>query len=200
MKPIIGRAVALTALVAVSGPALANTCPTLDDLKTGIRITYADNFEETYKLSEANEHIVTVEEIFDNTDVSHSLLAQGIYLVQSIQEENGALAPSTRITYTYPLSPGNMPVPQPNGSWNAKIAVLSNDGLTTETHQMRFLERTSLTVGACSYDMVPIRVTYGQGEGETLYYMPELGFAVIGVWTSNGEDDVYEFTSIEVAQ
>ena len=61
---------------------------------------------------------------------------------------------------------------------------------------MRFGAQTSFTVGACTYVMIPVDVVYGK-DGELLYYLPELGFALVGAWGPSSERDYEVYTAIE---
>lgn len=198
MRRIIGVSATLALSVLLAENATADQCPTKNELQKGITVTQTDGYKEIY--SATADNIVTVLGYQDPAEKSQSLLSQGIYLVQTIDVTNDELVPSTRRTYTYPLSPGSMPVPKANGSWTAQVVVTSSDGIDTENHVMRFLDQTTMTFGACSYDMIPVEITYGEGEGETLLYLPELGFAVVGVWRSGGVDEVLSYAEIEAVR
>ena len=184
-------------LAALPCAALAE-CPTGADLSTGIRVLGGDDTVETYQSQ--GPHIVRNDFYFEPGQGSQNLLARGVYLVQSIAIEDRVLDPKSRRTYTYPLTPEMMPDPTPGGQWVAPVAALEDGTLGTQVHSMQFGEQTSLTLGACTYRMVPIRVEYDSDPGyvETLYHLPDLGFALFGAsQDADGTVETYSFLSIE---
>ncbi|WP_299354828.1 hypothetical protein [uncultured Shimia sp.] len=61
---------------------------------------------------------------------------------------------------------------------------------------------TDVTIGACTYDMIPIISIYHALEGyeERLNYLPEFGFAYINEMKDPGEAPfTYNFVAIEAA-
>ncbi|AHM04833.1 hypothetical protein roselon_02512 [Roseibacterium elongatum DSM 19469] len=170
-------------------------CPKSGDLAGGIEIRYADGAVETYRQVAPN--LVTA--VFDAPgspgSAAESLLAQGIYLIQTQDLVNGMPDLQTRTTYTYPLPPGAMPEPQPGGGWAAMVRAEDSTGVDETRHDMRFEAETRLVIGACSYRMIPIEVRY-DGDGELLHYLPELGIAPVGAWGVGEARDMMRYVSI----
>ena len=170
-------------------------CPTGADLATGIRVIDADDASDTYKTY--SEHMVESQYRYEPGEGARSLLAQGVYLVLAQDIENGEVAAGTRSTFTYPVQPGQMPMPEPGGQWVADVVLLDDKGLESTTHQMSFGQETQFALGACSYRMIPIEVLYAEDDGELLYYLPELGFALLGGIGVGADREVFVYTSIE---
>ena len=185
------------AFVAMLPTSLWAACPTGADLTLGIVIGYPDGATETFTQIQPN----VVSAIYAAPDgfVSESLLSQGVYLVQTQEIVDGMRDPGTRMTYTYPLSPGAMPTPRPGGSWSANVVTMEGGSLDQTQHDMRFEAETTLAIGACSYRMVPIEVTY-DGDGELLHYLPELGIAPVGAWGVGADRDMTVYAKIQKAE
>lgn len=190
------RSLLCSALFAL--PVYAQDCPTAADLDGGIRVFSPDGEVETF--TRQSEHIVTAAFRFEQGEGSDSLLAQGIYLVQILDIEGGKIQSDTRLTYAFPLAAGTMPDPVPGSVWSTRATLLDSNGVTDEAQTYNFGAQTQLTIGACGYDMVPISVVYPENDDytETLYYLPELGFALLAGAQDKGEEpDVYVFERIE---
>lgn len=172
-------------------------CPTGADLATGIRVIDSDGATDTYKTN--GENMVESQYRFEPGEGARSLLAQGVYMVLAQDIENGEITAGTRSTFTYPLAPGQMPVPEAGGQWVADVVTLDSDGMSTTTHQMNFGAETQFAIGACSYRMIPIEVRYDEDDGELLYYLPELGFALLGGFGVGANRETYTYTKIEKA-
>jgi len=172
-------------------------CPAGAELATGISVFERGGAVDTYTADGAN--VVESQYRFEPGEGARSLLARGIYLVMSQDVENNALVPGSRTTFTYPTSPANMPLPTPGGTWTAQVATLDSDGLITETHVMTFGDETQLTMGSCGYRMIPVEVRYGEDDGELLYYLPDLGFALLAGVGVGANREMYQFSDIRKA-
>lgn len=170
-------------------------CPTGADLVTGIRVTEPDGSTDTYRRD--SEHLVESQYRFEPGTGARSLLAKGIYMILAQDVEAGRIVPGARSTYTYPLPPDQMPLPEPGGSWTADVVTLDSEGLSSETHVITFGALTQITFGACSYRMIPIEVRYGEDDGELLHYLPDLGFALLGAYGVGANRESYTYNKIE---
>jgi hypothetical protein len=169
-------------------------CPTRADLERGVTISYDDGATELYQRTGPN--IVTAFYRAPDGVSTASLLAQGVYLVQTIDMIDGAPDAGSRATYTYPLSPGEMPMPEPGGFWQADVLYFDRSEALTVLHDMTFGAETTLTIGPCRYRMVPIEVRY-EGDGEVLHYMPDLGIAPIGAWGVGENREMMVYSGLE---
>jgi len=192
---------ALTAALQLSATAASAQCPTADNLQTGIRFTLADGETETFRKKGA----AIVEAVFEYKDppASRVLLAQGVYLLELIDLENGMPQPGTRSTYSYPMTAAEMPLPQPGGHWSVTAAVLDMGDLRRDNQVYTFGTMTQATYGACSYDMLPITITYPGDESDPidlLHYLPGLGLSYLAESTYSGSTDRYDYIAIEALQ
>lgn len=177
-------------------------CPTGNDLAGGIQFELEGDATETY--TTLNDGVVSV--IYKASDgfESRILLGKGVYLLEFAEVVNGNVDASTRTTYSHELQPTNMPDPKPMGRWVSQAAVLESGTPFKEVHNHQFGPLTELTIGGCSYDMIPVTVYYDDDDRsiDLLEYMPELGLAILSGSSSldeNGEriEDVYSYFSIK---
>ncbi|MEO0938032.1 MAG: hypothetical protein AAFY38_07745 [Pseudomonadota bacterium] len=194
------QAAAILALAA--SPAWAD-CPAPGALEQGIAVTAADGTVETFKQIAPGrvENTTNVGE----DEGSYYILAQGIYLRALTDMENGALKPASMTTYNYPLEDAQMPRPVAQGIWQVEVAILEGGNISTELHDIRFGAETRMTIGACGYNMIPVSIRVEEdGETsfeETLYYLPELGFAIYGAYAEpEKETELYTYKSIGMMQ
>ena len=194
------RTFAACLLAPLFAPLPAAACPTAADLDTGVRVHSPDGSVETF--TRLNKDVIVSEFRFEPGEGSRSLLAQGIYLIQINDVYGDEIDTKARTTYTYTKLPGTLPVPTPGGAWNTRVVILDEDGLGTERQQISFGQAGTRTIGACSYDTVPITVVYPDDDySETLEYLPELGLAILTSAQDVGaEADVYSFERIEAVK
>ena len=188
-------------------PSLAwsqSACPTGADLAGGIQFELDGEATETYKT--INEGVVSVEYKASDGYQSRILLGKGIYLLEFAEIVDGNIDTSSRTTYSHELKPVNMPDPTPMGRWVSKAAVLDAGSPYSEIQNHSFGPMTTLTIGSCSYDMIPISVHYDDEDRtiDLLEYMPDLGLAILSGSSSLDEngtrvDDVYSYFSIRAA-
>lgn len=189
-------------LLCLTAPLGAAACPTGADLVGGIRLTDPDGVTETFR--EMQPGVVRGLYTLDDTTTIRNLLGQGVYLLEVVDLENGAPVPDTRSTYSFPIAPADMPRPTPNGGWTTKVATLIDGSLGSETQVYSFGALTTQTYGACSYNMIPITVSFPPDPSDyrdTLHYLPALGFSYLAesAFTENGERNVdrYSYVTIE---
>ena len=170
----------LAILLSLAAGAAQADCPGPGDLATGIRLLGNDGTSDTYR--QHAEHLV--QGVFSDGGSSGTvyMLMQGIYAIEVFQTENGTPVAGTRQTYSYPLGPGEVPMPQPGGRWDT-IALILEEGAEVRRQAESFVfgDATRVTLGACGYDMIPITAIYHDDDGyqERLHYLPELGFAYL---------------------
>ncbi len=194
MKSALISALALFPTVAMAA------CPTAEDLTDGIRFDVVGGDWEVFK--RLNSNAIEARYFFGAGSGVRNLLAQGLYLVEFADFEDNDILHSTRVTYSFPLSLGDMPVPQENGGWNTKAVAFSlEDGFYTETHVYTFGTERTKVFGACSYKMLPIEIRYpidgeDTGDVDVIHWLPELGIGYLAA--SKGEDyhDTYDYISI----
>lgn len=130
---------------------------------------------------------------------SSYLLAKGIYLVETHDEDEGEIIPGSRATYTYPLIGADMPAPVEGAIWQTEAVVSEGMDLRKEVHVYRFGDETTVTIGACDYRMIPVSLTFVADDfTDHFHYLPELGFAYYaGAEDSDGSVEWYTYVKIE---
>jgi len=181
------------------GAVLAQTvCPTADDLDSGIRFTLATGETEIFRRHESG----LIEGLFDvgSGEVLRNLLGKGVYLLEASVLKDGVIDPASRLTYSYPLPPDSLPLPQPGGGWSVSVTLLEGTALSTEAQDYRFGAATVQGFGACSYAMIPITVRYPGVEGgqrDVVHYLPDLGISYLAEYHDSETNDIYVYTQIE---
>lgn len=115
-------------------------------------------------------------------------VARGTHLLQAVEFTDGTILPDTRVTYDYGMSPAEMPIPAPGQRWRVSVHVTDGSGTRGERQMQAYGATTEVTIGACSYDMIPVLIAY-QGAGflvEQVNYLPALG---IGYLVDTRTDD-----------
>lgn len=169
-------------------------CPVAADLEAGIEIGYADDSSEIY--SGLTDDVVLVTE--GGADPTwRNLLARGVFLLQLASLEEGRVDLEYTTNITYPVPPGELPLPVPGAA--AVYETVTNDAnfanISTETQTHSYGDETTLTIGACSYGMILMDVTYsGAGEWASTYiegigYLPELGIGLLLSFREESDDE-----------
>ena len=159
------------------------------NLEVGITFKVKDNGTETF--SRYADGVVAG--IFRASDgyESRVLLAQGVYLLEYTDLENGQPDQSTGTTYAFPVAPTKMPPPQPLGAWNGEVGTREGDEFGKEIQSYQFGALTEISYGACTYGLITVQVHYDD-EDETmdlLHYLPELGLSYLAGSDYGPEDD-----------
>ncbi len=188
---------ALLAFTAFTAPAFAQ-CPTGADMHTGVRITDLDGVSETYRTDGAD--FVRGEWSDGSDSGSRFLLLKGLYVVEQFDTENGQVVAGTRTTHAYPLRPADAPLPVEGGRWDTEVITLDPEGSRTTRESHIFGPPTQITIGGCSYEMMPVIGVFHDDDGyeETLHYLPELGFSyLVETRPKNEAAERYTYIRIE---
>lgn len=187
-------------LLVFSATPVFAACPTIDDMKSGVRFDLASGEYETLRL--VNDTLVESIFHFDGGGALRNLLAHGLYLVEVVDLENDTPVPSTRSVYTYPVEPNFMPMPSVGGSWSTGAALLTSNGIEYETQIYKYGDWAETSFGACTYKSMPITIDYvfeGEfsGDRDIINWLPELGFGYLA-GSIEGEDRTdYTYISIQ---
>ena len=190
--------IALLTVLQTAPMALAAECPTRDTLATGIRFTLASGETETFRTTAEG----LVESLFEGPEqpANRVLLGRGVYLLELIGVDSGIPDPDSRTTYSYPVKPAEMPLPEPGGRWSVTAAVLDMGELRSETQVYEFGPAATAGFGACSYEMIPVTITYpGDDSSNTdlLHYFPALGLSYLAESKYDGNLDRYDYIAID---
>lgn len=191
---------ALTLMIAsLAAPALAD-CPTRADMEGGVTLHDASGETETFKLGPNG----FVRGIYDDGQGygANYLLMGGIYVVEVFDTEEGSPVQGTRSTFAYPVKPSELTPPTPGERWDVETLVNDQGDIYKGNESHIYGPNTEVTIGACTYDMIPIISIYHSLDGyeERLNYLPEFGFAYLVEMKDPGEAPfTYNFVSIEAA-
>lgn len=185
-----------------AAPAFAD-CPVAADLAGGIRVTETDG---TINLFTAQGNgVVQNDGTAPDGYTYRNVLAQGTHLVELGDTENGQYVNDSRRIITYPMERTVMPLPTPNSRWDVAttVAAMGNDGYPEQQVQGWGAPAT-LTIGECTYDMIPGKVTYTNSDFvvfEGLHYLPALGLALLHSYQIQGDPaDTYTAAKIEAVR
>ncbi|MCF2905421.1 hypothetical protein L0666_10505 [Octadecabacter sp. CECT 8868] len=184
-----------------AAPALAD-CPVAADLETGIRVTESDGTTNTFRL--IDDGIVQNDGVATDGYTYRNLLAQGTHLIGLSDTENGNDIPDTVRTMTYAFAPAGMPIPEASSSRSYQTTVTSPTSVYPETQTQAWGAMTTLTIGDCTYDMIPGKLTYTNTDYvvyEGLYYLPDVGLGLLHSYQIQGDPvDRYQAIKIEALQ
>ncbi len=145
----------------------------------------------------------------DRSTYSQVVLAQGLYVLELLEVEDGSPTPGARSTYGFPVAPATLPVPDattPAGSgWTWTVAYNHSGDLGHETHVYTVQPSQQIAYGACRYQVIPVEVRYLPSDGpaediDTLHYLPALGLSYLARTTYSGGGDTYEYKSIRTLE
>lgn len=167
----------LALAVAAVLPALAQAqtapqvCPTAADLAAGVVVTYAHGGIDTFTADPLTPGAVVWQGELQGISLGTTTFAQG-YIYLSATGPNGQ-----EVRYDYGLLPADLPRPEPGGSWEV-VATVTADGVASTERQIHTFGRPgSLTLGACTWEIIPITIAYPE-YSEDLLWFPGLGLSV----------------------
>jgi len=184
-----------------ASPALAD-CPVAADLAGGVRVTETTGTINLFT-AQPNGRVQN-----DGTAVNgylyRNLLVQGTHLAELGDTDGRDYLPDTRRTVTYPRPDAQMPVPTPNTTATYETTITTSGGSYPETQDQSWGAMTTLTIGDCSYDMIPGKITYTNTDYvvfEGLHYLPALELALLHSYQIEGSaPDIYDAATIEAVQ
>lgn len=188
-------------ILMLAAPAWA-TCPTAADLSAGVQLTLDDGTVETYRMTAP--HVVEVSVDQGDGIVSKTMLAKGIYVLSFFDEENGVVDPDSRTNIAFPVNADEIPLPDPLSNASFDTALFEGGAFYKERLIVDWGAQTTVTAGACTYDMIPGQLSYKSDDydhEEVVHYMPALGIASLYSYFDDDMDapDVYAVVKIEKA-
>lgn len=183
----------------LAGPALAD-CPVAADLASGIRLISEDGTREVYL--QQGPGVVEMTGTYPDGYTSRTLLGQGIYVLELVDLIDGQADLSTRLTFAFPMQPGEIPIPAAGDVWQVKTAMWDGYESIAETISARWGSLARVTYGDCSYDMIAGTLSYSSADyshQEVIHYLPQLGFGALYSYDDADlpEPDVYVVVGIE---
>ncbi|MDA9207329.1 hypothetical protein N9O61_00445 [Octadecabacter sp.] len=193
------RVFATIALFTAS-PVLAE-CPTASDLANGVQIVEADGTVNLF--TALGNGIVKNDGTAPDGYTYRNVLAQGTHLIELGDTENGAYISGSLRVVDYQMQPDQMPIPAPNTTWVVDT-IVDNGSEYDERQTQSWGAITTLSIGECSYEMIPGKVSYINSDYtvfEGLHYLPGLELGILHSYQIQGEPPShYVATSIEAVQ
>lgn len=166
-------------LPCVAAAPVGADCPSAADLSTGIRVISATGESETFTTVAPD----VVASVYDDGHgyANRVLMAQGVYLLELVDLENGDVVPETRLVYGHPQGPQAFPAPAPGTTYSATVTMREGSDVWPEAQGYVFGRPSRIAIGACGYDLIEVTVTYADAEDtvETVHYLPELGVSYL---------------------
>jgi hypothetical protein len=194
-------AVLRLSLILLFASTAAVACPGPDALERGIRFEIAGGESESFRRQ--GPHILSATYAVEGDPVSRMLLAQGLYMLELIDIEDGAFVPPSRATYTYEVEPGRMPQPMAGATWSATVTVFEGGSVVTERQVFGFGGESQVSFGPCTYRMIPVEIRYPDAEDgtvELVHYLPELGLSYLARSTWDRGEERYDYLGIEALE
>ncbi|MBY6048229.1 hypothetical protein [Vannielia litorea] len=194
-------AVVLCAAGVLAGTA-GTACPVAADMAGGVRLELANGDSEVFRRTGA----ATVESVLTvgGAEQTRFSYARGVYLLESIEMEGGALVPGSRATFAFPTRPEGTPEPAPGHGWGLRIVATYGGDPVAEMLGIRFGEPGEATIGDCTLEMLPVEQRiYEDGElvaREERNYIPALGFSYALAWHEDDRVDRYDYVNIEAVE
>ena len=185
-------------LATVAAPTLAQTvCPTAADVaKTGVLITFEDEVSEVHQEISAGQ----IQIDYMSPDYQgQSLYAHSVYALSFATIEDGHIVPGSVWVFSYVAGNDTLPIPEPGGSWESQSAYRIDGSIETEIVQHTWGESTSIQIGDCTYDAVPVRIDFDgdfYDHTEEMLFMPDLGTAILLAYEDGDGRDEYSAVSI----
>lgn len=187
----------LLALLLLSTPALAD-CPDAGDLASGIQVGEDDGTVHIFR--DLGNGVVEQTGTYTDGYTFRTLLAQGVHVLQLSDTENGKVIPDSIANTAYPDNAADLPVPAAGMTWQVNTTINAYGDIYAEEQSQVWGQPTSLSVGACTFNALPGKITYvsdGDVIVESLYFLPDAGFALlVGYDDTGGDPSVYTYTSI----
>jgi hypothetical protein len=179
----------------------AEACPGGDALEHGIRFEIAGGETETFRRH--GPHVVAATYAIAGGPVSQVLLAQGLYMIEAVDIQDGALVPPSRTTYTFEVEPGRMPRPVAGAVWHTRVTVSEGGDPMVEPQRYSYGAETQVSFGPCTYVMTPVEIRYPQAAEDTvefIHYLPELGLSYLARTTWERGEERYHYLGIEALE
>jgi len=165
-------------------PAAAG-CPTAEDLdQGGVWISYQDDwYTHTYRTGP--DLVVEVTHYGDGSDGYWFETWRGLHILREASLVDGKPDRAGLVSYTYPISLGSLPGADATGRWEGEVAVEGADGAPRQPARSAIAigPRSTITIGACSYETVAIHAVWGDGDSPAgtyaLQHLPDLGVSVL---------------------
>ena len=172
------------ALGLLADPAMATApqCPIAADLAQGIHLRYLDGTEAEYRQRPDGMIEVTEAGTAAGGGALRFVSRFGLYDFEAALLTEGVVSPDQQVSYSYAGQPPVEPKPKGN-AWVGEVTATFPGGATDkETAAYVFGEKGKTDLAGCSYDVIPVSVTFVRAagwEGQAFLYFPALGLAAL---------------------
>ena len=191
----------LIAALTAASPALGE-CPVAADLASGVQVTETDGSVNLF--TALGDGVVQNDGYSPGGYSFRNVLAQGTHLVELGDTQGEDYVPNSRRTVTYPMAQAEMPIPQTSTSLEFETTITTAGGEYPEQQIQKWGEASTLTIGECTYDMIPGKVTYTNTNYvvfEGLHYLPDLELSLLHSYQIQGEiASTYTASRIQVVE
>lgn len=187
----ISRPLALVSALALMGGAALADCPVnMADTADGVFVSFSDFYVRYDRLADGS--VLEQEVYYDDGSGFRVHSLSGAFVVRTWQTHFGAIVERSSEVTDYAVGTDNLPTLFPGQSWEGSTVRRHDDGTTNvETVAVAMDPESQVTIGSCTYQSWPMRVTTTGTDGgvfiDRLTYLPTLGFAIY-----HGGADQYE--------
>lgn len=188
-------------IAGITAPAAAQeTCPGPADKGRPIAVQFESGLVEVHRTEDGQVWTI---EAFEAGEMIYRLeVAHGTHLLSYVEMVGQMPVEESRVTYDYGRTVPDMPAPSPAGRWQVDVNVTDSSGVFVEGQMQAYGAVTDLTIGACSYQMIPVLIAYDTDDFyvEQINYLPELGIGyLVDSQTANDPGGPIPASSIWVA-
>lgn len=166
-------------LAAVAPVAAQERCPAPADRGKPIAVQFQSGLVEVHRTEDG---LVWTIDAFEAGQLIYRLqVAHGTHLLNYVELADGMPLEDSRVTYDYGLPIPDMPVPSPSGRWQVAVDVTDPSGVFPEGQMQAYGAVTDVTIGTCTYDMIPVLIAYDTDDYyvEQINYLPQLGIGYL---------------------
>lgn len=180
MRFLIGGTCALSmTLFGATALIAQDRCPTAQDRGKPIAVRFESGLVEIHRTADGQTWTI---EAFDTGALIYRLeVAHGTHLLSYVEIVDGRPDANSRVIYDYGRTVAELPVPHASGRWETEVLVTDSVGSGPEGQMQAYGAVTDLTIGSCSYDMIPVLIAYETEDFyvEQINYLPELGIGYL---------------------
>jgi hypothetical protein len=160
-------------------------CPTGGDMAGAVHLNFANEAEQIFCAKENS--MVLVDAIAAGGDGTE--LVQGTHLLTYQDIIGGVPEEASLATNDHGMAQTEMRVPTPRKRWLVPVTVTDCAGKREQDQQQAHGDLQSVTLGACTHDMIEDVIAYGRLDldMERLHDWPEFGFAYLARTGTEGE-------------
>lgn len=159
--------------------AAQDRCPTSADRGKPISVQFESGLVEVHRTKDGQVWSI---EGFEAGDLIYSLeVVHGTHLLSYVEISGGVPVADSQVSYDYGMGISDLPVPNPSGRWQADVNVTDPSGVFPEGQMQAYGAVTDVTIGACTYDMIPVLIAYDTDDFyvEQINYLPQLGIGYL---------------------